>query len=368
MMDNGADLCGNLPGTLRIPLREATEAEITYPDGRYGSLQEAVDALLPGGVLTLQVGEYRAGVTISKQVRIEAAGGAEVTLKGKSDKVPVLSLVGGAKLELVGLKVTDGEYGLLMGADAQVTISNSTLSGNGWDGIGLWGSARVIISGSSISENDRWGIRLWGSAQVTISDSSISENWWDGINLSGSARATISDSTLSGNDGDGIRLRDSAQATISNSTLSENWDEGIELSGSARATISDSSISGNGLDGIRLEGSARATIRQSILQGNGTDYDCQKPYTICNGIGVSGEAQVELINSQVLGNADWGVGAKLKQCGYHKDDFTGQVSFEGMELEDISGNNASGNQDGMGNPGDHPWNRPEVPDGQVCLP
>lgn len=43
-----------------------------------------------------------------------------------------------------------------------------------------------------------------------------------------------------------------------------------------------------------------------------------------------------------------------------------RVTFQGNNV--IEGNNTSGNQDGMGNPGDHPWNRPEVPDGQVCLP
>ena len=166
----------------------------------------------------------------------------------------------------------------------------------------------------------------------------------------------------------GLLIRGSAQVTISDSTISENGVHGIWLGTSAQATISNSTISGNGWVGIGLGHSARATIRQSILQGNGTDEDCQKPDKICNGIEVRGEAQVELIDSQVLGNADWGVGAWLAQCGYDEDDFTGQVALEGMELEDISGNNTSGDQDGMGNPGEHPWNRPEVPDGQVCLP
>ncbi len=45
---------------------------------------------------------------------------------------------------------------------------------------------------------------------------------------------------------------------------------------------------------------------------------------------------------------------------------TGKVTFQGTNV--IEGNNKSGNQNGMGNPGNHPWNRPRVPDGQVCLP
>ena len=50
------------------------------------------------------------------------------------------------------------------------------------------------------------------------------------------------------------------------------------------------------------------------------------------------------------------------------DNFTGTVVFEEIDLDDIAGNSTSNNQKDMGNPGNHPWNRPEVPDGQVCLP
>ncbi len=77
---------------------------------------------------------------------------------------------------------------------------------------------------------------------------------------------------------------------------------------------------------------------------------------------------MKIIDSKVLKNADWGVGAFLKQCRYWRDAFTGTVTFEDMTLDKIAGNNTTGNQDGMGNPGNHPWNRPDVPDGQVCLP
>ncbi len=89
---------------------------------------------------------------------------------------------------------------------------------------------------------------------------------------------------------------------------------------------------------------------------------------MCNGLSVREEAVAQLRDVRIQGNADWGVGAELKQCGHGEDDFTGKVVFEEMELEDISGNSTTNNQKDMGNPGNHPWNRPDVPDGQVCLP
>jgi parallel beta-helix repeat protein len=362
MADNGNDLCGNLPGSLRLPLREPTEREITWPDERYKSLQEAVDALWPKGRLRLQAGEHQAGVTIAKELQVEAEEGGKVTLMANGWEAPVLSLVGVAKVELVGLELSNGSEGLLVGADAQATISNSTLSGNRW-GILLWGSAQATISSSSLSEN-LFGIGLLGSTQAAISGSTVSENKY-GIWLEDLAQAAITNSSLSKNGDDGIRLEDSAQVTISNSTISGSG-LGIELRDSAQATISNSSLSKNRLFGILLLGSATVTLKESTVEKNGTYSECAKADWSCNGITVSGESRTTIIASKIINNADWGIAAWLKKCGYYDDFFTGKVVFEGTNT--IEGNNTSGNQNGMGNPGNHYWNQPNVPDGQVCLP
>ncbi len=144
--------------------------------------------------------------------------------------------------------------------------------------------------------------------------------------------------------------------------------DGIEVFGKARVTITNSQISGNEFDGIDIRGSAQAEIKGSTIEGNGTHEDCKKKDTICNGIELDEKSQVKIIDSTIRSNADWGVGAYLKQCGGYSDYFTGTVTFEDMMLDQIAGNNTSGNLNGMGNPGNHPWNRPDVPDGQVCLP
>jgi len=175
MHDNGVDLGGNLPGTLREPLVEATEEEILYPDaeGRYPTLQHAVDALLPGGKLILR-GEHAAGVTITKELTIVAQEGAEVTLVARGLGPAVLSLVGGARLTAVGLRLIGGFHGLLLGADAQADISKSTIS-ESVHGILLCDSAQATVSKSTISENVH-GILLEDSAQATIEGNLILSN------------------------------------------------------------------------------------------------------------------------------------------------------------------------------------------------
>jgi parallel beta-helix repeat protein len=167
---------------------------------------------------------------------------------------------------------------------------------------------------------------------------------------------------------DGIEVAGKARVTITNSQISGNAARGIDIWESAQATITNSQISGNEGDGIIMWGSAWAEIKGSIIEGNGTHEGCKNNYYMCNGIGLYEKPQVKIIDSTIRNNADWGVGAALKQCGYWGGSFTGAVTFEDMMLDQIAGNNTSGNQNGMGNPGNHYWNRPDIPDGQVCLP
>lgn len=83
------------------------------------------------------------------------------------------------------------------------------------------------------------------------------------------------------------------------------------------------------------------------MEGNGTYPRCQEVEIICNGIRVWDQAQLTLIDSTIKDNTDWGLAAWLKQCGYDRDLFTGQVVFEGQNV--IEDNNKSGNH--KGNPG-----------------
>jgi parallel beta-helix repeat protein len=267
MQENGVDLVGNLPAGLRLPLVEATKQEIRLPDPAYPSLQHAVDALLPGGRLILGAGAYAGGVTIEKDLTIEALEGAEARLERG---YAVISLVGAARVKLAGLLLTGGSLGLAGGATVQVEITGSTISGN-LIGIVLWGTAQAKITDSTISEN-LIGIVLWGTARAEISGSTISENEeGSGIVLVGSARAEITNSTISENGFAGIWLEDSARAEITSSTISGNRGIGIVLEGSAQAEITNNLIRGNRRAGIASLSAGLVTGSKNRMQENGVD-------------------------------------------------------------------------------------------------
>lgn len=165
---------------------------------------------------------------------------------------------------------------------------------------------------------------------------------------------------------DVIDIRGQARVTLLQVILSEGRD-GLHIEGTSRVVVKDSIVDENRRHGIFVRDSARVAVTQKTrIQSNGTSDRCSKPDVFCNGVEVQGQGVVELTDARIWTNTDWGISATLKQCGYREDNFAGQVTFQGETL--IDGNNRSGNQNGMGNPGAHPWNRPEVSDGQVCVP
>ena len=226
--DNGVDLGGTLPGTLRLPLREPIEPAITWPDERYASLQEAVDALLPGGTLLIEAGTHTAGLTIGKNLSIETSEG-EVTLTGKNSALPVLSLVGGAELQLTGAVISDGSVGVLVSADGTVLLVECTISRNA-QGINLSSFSRAEILDCRIEGNDMDGVFVGAAAQAVITKCVISDHGEYGIAAADSAHVRITDTLIawSGREG-GVILWGSCQAILEGNTIVANRGYGVAI-------------------------------------------------------------------------------------------------------------------------------------------
>jgi parallel beta-helix repeat protein len=208
---NGADLCGNLPASLRIPLvPETGEAEIEFP-GKYETLQHAIDALAPGGTIIIAPGEHQGGLTIWKPLTLKGPGGERGTLKGRTGVAPVISIISEVKdVKVERLTITGGYDGFLV--YGQAIIEGNTISGNWDDGIYMLGSAQATISGNNI----------WGNRYGATWDN------YDGIYMGESAQATIEKNTISGNRY-GICMEDSAQATIEGNKITGNDCYGVAL-------------------------------------------------------------------------------------------------------------------------------------------
>jgi parallel beta-helix repeat protein len=225
---NGIDLGGNLPAALRLPLLEPVEAVIDWPDDRFESLQEAIDALLPGGSLMLQPGTYAAGLTIGTDISLEAVQ-EEVVLISETGTLPVLSLVGGADLHLAGVTISGGSTGLSLASGARAVLERCTVTGN-TQGVYLSYSSSIDMVDCDVVANAESGVFAVDTSQASITRCSISDHSDYGIGAANSARLTVNDSILTRCGWDGaIILWDRSQAVLESNTITDNRGYGVAI-------------------------------------------------------------------------------------------------------------------------------------------
>jgi nitrous oxidase accessory protein NosD len=268
---------------------------------------------------------------------------------------------------------------------AQAIIKNASFERGGLE---LSGAAQANVSGSSFVQGEI-GIGTKGANQLQVQDSWFAGNRV-GLALAGVGGAVVRNVRALGNLGSGLLVEGTLAITITDSTFAGNgtdpnchgtdakpdsWCIGVGIATLSGALMHDVAIRHNASDGLWLIGGPllgsgdfyHVEIRDSIIEGNGTASYCSLLQSLCNGITLMGAVEATITRSTIQGNADWGVAAVLRVCGYPFaviDLFIGRVLWEGQNA--LRGNNASGNQDGLGNPGNHPFKN--LPDGQVCLP
>ena len=154
--ENALDLLGDVDPCLRPSLRDASEETVRYPEGGYGSLQEAIDALRPGGMLLLTA-PVRESAVAGKDLRIEPAAAGRLSCRGGELDIPFLAVVGEVEVWLSRLTV----YGLACGpqaalrlSDVQILPDKLVLTGRakvywerGYGGLKLLRDARAEVEG-----------------------------------------------------------------------------------------------------------------------------------------------------------------------------------------------------------------------------
>ncbi len=194
MRGNGVDLLGYAPPSLRKPLVPQTDRTQLSVPGDYATIQEAVDAVAPGGTITIGEGTYIGGITLWKPVTLRGAGREATILQTQEGQDLVISIpasVQGVRLEklavrgserdglliygqahLEELQVSDNGTGLDVRGSAQVSLQDSTVSRNRWSGLVMWGSARASIQRSLIEGNgtaDGWK-KEWHCSGIVVED------------------------------------------------------------------------------------------------------------------------------------------------------------------------------------------------------
>ena len=223
---NGVALLGNVEASLRRAKATPSRDVVNFPDPAFSDLQEAVDALLPDGVLILSPGRHPAGIVVDKPLEIR--GNGEAILVGPPG-APALALVQGAELRLRSVHVTGGSEGLAMAAGSAAELIRCAFWENG-AGLKLWQNARLYASQTSVSHHPQGGIWLWDESQAILEEVTLFQNELCGVCAGGRSSLVLRKSTVSENGWQGgLLLRDFANVEVWESTFFRNRGYGVAV-------------------------------------------------------------------------------------------------------------------------------------------
>jgi len=203
------------------------------------SLQEAIQLVLPGGIVEVAAGTYKANLVITKPMTVRGAGPRRTVIKSARYSHPVVQVKGDAEVTLEGLTITGAlgrcnggicPYGLYVKDSARVTLTEVNISGNYYGGLCVTSTAQVTLKDCTVSDNGNHGgpgLHVLYHAQVTLKDSTVSNNGDSGLIVEDATQAFIEGCLIEGNGIDGITVLEDAHVELSSTTVRYNTGWGI---------------------------------------------------------------------------------------------------------------------------------------------
>jgi pectin methylesterase-like acyl-CoA thioesterase len=225
MHGNGVDLVGFVAPELRSPLTPETDRlELHVPDD-CRTIQEAIDAVPPGGIIIVASGTHEGGVTVWKPVTIKGAGTDESSLGAVLDGGPVISVPANvSNIHLEGLSIT-GSKGTAIVIYGQIKLTNLKIHETAGNGVIIGSSAKVVLDNCELSRNSGSGAIIEGIA--TFKHCTVFGNRGDGLSARELAQVVIKDSVIESNFGNGIRVEGRAHLEVYNTKIIANHRWGI---------------------------------------------------------------------------------------------------------------------------------------------
>lgn len=329
--ENGVDLGRYADPGIRIPLVAETAKQVIRVPSDVPSLQQAIDAVAPGGTVLIEPGAYHEGVCLWKPVTLQGTGeGVELfTLGGAKLGGAVLASSGSVSLENLRLRgrweivagdvvlrdldvrAADGDAVVIAQGDS-VFIVGSTFHDVRGTALTISGVTRARFEGCSFT-GSWYGLRLDGSTSIEVGDSSFERHGAQSLILSDAARASLEACVLRNNAAD-ISLRGTAHVTLDTCTFQETRGTCLELAEDAVAVVDACTFASSGGDAIVCSDRSSIALSNSFVRdgkesglvvdawGQATAHSCKFSGNARNGVRIEGATDLSLSHCHITRN------------------------------------------------------------------
>jgi parallel beta-helix repeat protein len=195
----------------------------------YPTIQQAVDAALPGSTVLVGSGTYHERVAVNKTLSLigEDRTGAVIDADGGGDAFKVTA----GSVFIDGFTVQDGAHGIYVDHCNNCTLSGNVVSHNYFFGILLDHANGTVVQGNIVSSSGghvpgmMWGanLALSYSCNGSISDNVLAGSFLAGIDAGYSDNNTVTRNVVEDNQGLGIDLYSSNGNVIHHNSFVDNW-------------------------------------------------------------------------------------------------------------------------------------------------
>lgn len=315
----------------------------------YSTIQEAIDAAPPGGIISIGEGTYYENLRISKGLVLRGVGPEVVQIVPADPQRTTLSISSRAP----NIQVTIDDLPLVSSVlgtrPAAVTVFGGKLALNRSHILGRSGTGVYLVSAEGLITDSQFfgganGLVLSGVMKGFESHAVIQRTRFEGTVASAVllhyGRATIEESFIFGTKiGGAISVGAGSYVTIrytqiSRSSAGVSVQEAQGRTDKAEAILIENQIFANDT-GLWIGGSAQVLLQENEIFENE------------RGVVLVRSAQVTLQTNRIHGNQIWGIALWQQPCFETNGEFTGKVSGRDNEVFE--------NGEGDLCPEDYPW-------------
>lgn len=240
----------------------------------------------------------------------------------------------------------NGQHGVFVTEQAQVTITASSMQYNQSAGISYAGSASGTLKNSECHHNESLGIHITEQASPILEANNCRNNKRSGIGYQGNATGSAQDNNCQSNALNGISVEGFAQPTLQGNKCQGNEGSGILFNDNASGAARSNQCENNVLNGIAVTKNASPTLGYNISRNNtrsgiayfgdasgvATKNECTK--NKANGFRVEGRARPNLESNTATQNENAGICYLSRAAGASRDNNVAGNSSHGIIVRD----------------------------------